>query len=72
MDKDSLKAIELVVARAISLAGQPPTDVERACWLAVHEYCHGFMPSEYDIRETDEDFYLEVLAKVRVTVQIDF
>ncbi len=37
-------------------------DPERNCWLAVHRHHHGVLPSEYDIREIDEDLYLAVLA----------
>jgi len=37
-------------------------DPERNCWLAVHRHMHGVLPSEYDIREIDEDLYLAVLA----------
>ncbi len=37
-------------------------DPERNCWLAVHQHHHGVLPSEYDIREIDEDLYLAVLA----------
>ena len=37
-------------------------DPERNCWLAVHRHLHGVLPSEYDIREIDEDLYLAVLA----------
>ena len=37
-------------------------DPERNCWLAVHRHLHGMLPSEYDIREIDEDLYLAVLA----------
>ena len=36
-------------------------DPERNCWLAVHRHLHGVLPSEYDIREIDEDLYLAVL-----------
>jgi len=36
-------------------------DIEKFCWMAVHEYKHGVLPSEYDIREIDEDLYLELL-----------
>ena len=38
------------------------TDPERNCWLAVHRYVHGVLPSEYDIRDVPEDLYLAVLA----------
>jgi hypothetical protein len=37
-------------------------DAERNCWLAVHQHVHGVLPSEYDIRDIDEDLYLAVLA----------
>ena len=38
---------------------------ERNCWLVVHRYAHGVLPSEYDIRDIDEALYLEVLAERR-------
>ena len=37
-------------------------DPERNCWMAVHRHIHGVLPSEYDIREVDENLYLAVLA----------
>ena len=37
-------------------------DPERNCWMAVHQHVHGVLPSEYDIREIDEELYLAVLA----------
>ncbi len=40
-------------------------DPERNCWLAVHQHHHGVLPSEYDIREIDEELYLAVLAARR-------
>tara|TARA_B100001989_G_scaffold131054_1_gene92621 strand:- start:1770 stop:1916 length:147 start_codon:yes stop_codon:yes gene_type:complete len=36
---------------------------EKFCWMAVHEYKHGVLPSEYDIREIDEDLYLQLLKE---------
>ena len=36
-------------------------DPERNCWMAVHRHIHGVLPSEYDIREIDEELYLAVL-----------
>ena len=36
-------------------------DIEKFCWMAVHEYKHGVLPSEYDIREIDETLYLKLL-----------
>ena len=40
-------------------------DAERNCWLVVHRHIHGVLPSEYDIREIDEELYLEVLNERR-------
>jgi proteasome lid subunit RPN8/RPN11 len=37
------------------------SDPERNCWLVVHRHTHGVLPSEYDIREIDEELYLAVL-----------
>ena len=33
--------------------------------MIVHEHKHGVMPTEYDIREIDEELYLDVLKKAR-------
>ena len=33
-------------------------EIEKFCWMAVHEHKHGVLPSEYDIREIDEGLYL--------------
>ena len=40
-------------------------DLERFCWMAAHEYKHGVLPSEYDIREIDEDLYLLLLQEFK-------
>jgi len=48
-------------ARAFDATG----DLERNCWLAVHQHIHGVLPSEYDIREVPEDLYLAVLEQRR-------
>ena len=36
-------------------------EIEKFCWMAVHEHKHGVLPSEYDIREIDENLYLQLL-----------
>ena len=41
------------------------TDPERQCWRVVHRHQHGMLPSEYDIRETDEALYLTLLELLR-------
>jgi hypothetical protein len=38
---------------------------EKFCWMAVHEHKHGVLPSEYDIREIDEDLYLKLLQEFK-------
>ena len=43
-------------------------DIEKFCWMAVHEYKHGVLPSEYDIREIDEDLYLELLKEIKSNI----
>jgi len=40
-------------------------EMEKFCWMAVHEHKHGVLPSEYDIREIDEDLYLKLLQELK-------
>ena len=51
--------------KAIKLAGSNTQEMERFCWMIVHEHRHGVKPTEYDIREIDEDLYLRVLNYVK-------
>ena len=48
--------------KAIKYAGSRINEIERYCWMVVHEYRHGVMPVEYDIRDIDEDLYIDVLS----------
>ena len=41
------------------------SEIEKFCWIAVHEYKHGVLPSEYDIREIDEELYLQLLQNLK-------
>ena len=43
-------------------------EIEKFCWMAVHEHKHGVLPSEYDIREIDEDLYLELLQEFKSNI----
>ena len=54
-----------LVARVHELYGPTPSDLERMCWTVVHEHHHDAMPTEYDIREVDEDLYMAVLSAAR-------
>tara|TARA_Y100000991_G_scaffold119733_1_gene90337 strand:+ start:74 stop:280 length:207 start_codon:yes stop_codon:yes gene_type:complete len=40
-------------------------EVEKFCWMAAHEHKHGVLPSEYDIREIDEELYLQLLQEFK-------
>ena len=43
-------------------------EIEKFCWMAVHEYKNGVLPSEYDIREIDEDLYLKLLQEFKSNI----
>ncbi len=43
-------------------------EIEKFCWMAVHEHKHGVLPSEYDIREIDENLYLQLLHEFKSTI----
>ena len=43
-------------------------EIEKFCWMAVHEHKHGVLPSEYDIREIDEDLYLQLLQEFKANI----
>ena len=60
--------IEKLSNKAVVLSGQSKKELERTCWMIVHEHKHGAMPSEYDIREIDEELYLEVLRTAKENI----
>ena len=43
-------------------------EIEKFCWMAAHEHKHGVLPSEYDIREIDEDLYLQLLQESKSNI----
>jgi len=43
-------------------------EIEKFCWMAAHEYKHGVLPSEYDIREIDENLYLQLLEEFKSNI----
>ena len=57
--------VETLVQRGLELAASAGGELERSCWMVVHEHHHGVKPTEYDIREIDEQLYLEVLKLAR-------
>ena len=40
------------------------SELEKFCWMVAHEHKHGVLPTEYDIREIDENLYLLLLNKI--------
>ena len=61
---DSL--ISILISKVKNYPNFSKNEVERFCWMAVHEHKHGMLPSEYDIREIDESLYLTLLNKFKV------
>jgi hypothetical protein len=59
---NQVDSLVITLARASRQFDGTGADPERNCWMAVHQHVHGVLPSEYDIREIDEDLYLAVLA----------
>ena len=58
----------LIKKLSVKVKGYPrfsKGEIEKFCWMAVHEHKHGVLPSEYDIREIDEDLYLQLLKKLK-------
>ena len=43
-------------------------EIEKFCWMAVHEHKHGVLPSEYDIRDIDEELYLLLLQEFKSNI----
>ena len=40
-------------------------EIEKFCWMAAHQHMHGVLPSEYDIREIDENLFLKLLQEFK-------
>ncbi len=59
------KLASKIAKKASEMCMDKPLEIERLCWVLVHEYRHGVKPSEYDVREIDEDLYLNVLKQAK-------
>ena len=57
--------IDSLVRKGLELSVSAGGELERSCWMVVHEHHHGVRPSEYDIREINEELYLAVLEAAR-------
>jgi hypothetical protein len=57
--------VDALVKQGLELSSRAGGELERSCWMVVHEHIHGVKPSEYDIQPIDEDLYLAVLKAAR-------
>ena len=57
--------IDSLVRKGLELSVSAGGELERSCWMVVHEHHHGVRPSEYDIRGIDEELYLAVLEAAK-------
>jgi len=60
---DSL--IKILISKVKNYPNFSVNEVEKFCWMAVHEHKNGMLPSEYDIREIDESLYLILLKQFK-------
>tara|TARA_Y100001968_G_scaffold302559_1_gene315969 strand:+ start:4919 stop:5128 length:210 start_codon:yes stop_codon:yes gene_type:complete len=65
MKRMNQNIIDELARKAIESASPLSNDLERFCWIILHEYIHGFRPSEYDIRDVEEDQYLVILQRAK-------
>tara|TARA_Y100000589_G_scaffold107201_1_gene101741 strand:- start:287 stop:499 length:213 start_codon:yes stop_codon:yes gene_type:complete len=63
MSKYSESLIEQLCSKVRNYPRFSKEEINKFCWMAVHEHKHGILPSEYDIREIDEDLYLILLEE---------
>ncbi len=63
--QENHELINSLALKAIKISGEQFQEIERCCWIAVHEHLHGVRPVEYDVREIDEDIFLSVLQKAK-------
>ena len=61
---DSL--IKILTSKVKNYPNFSKNELEKFCWMAVHEHKHGVLPSEYDIREIDENLYLVLLKQFKI------
>jgi len=62
--KDSL--IKILISKVKNYPNFTESELEKFCWMAVHEHKHGMLPTEYDIREIDEGLYLKLLNQFKL------
>ena len=70
MNYHDVELIDRLVAEVLKNPLNSHVDIEKLCWMVVHEHHHGVMPFEYDIRAIDENLYLAVLKIVKQRLEI--
>ena len=65
MNSSDSGLINRLVAKTLEKIDDSTSDIEKLCWIVVHESHHGVKPFEYDIREIDEALYLSVLKIIK-------
>ncbi len=65
MDLERTKVINHLALKVIDTYGKSSNEIDKNCWRIVHQYHHGVMPTEYDIREVEEELFLAVLERVK-------
>jgi len=68
MSVHSESLIKSLIKKVIEYPRFSKEEIEKFCWMAVHEYKHGVLPSEYDIREIDEELYLQLLREFQSNI----
>ena len=68
MPKYSNSLIEQLCSKVRNYPRFSTKEVDKFCWMAAHEYKHGILPSEYDIREIDEDLYLLLVREFNLKI----
>tara|TARA_Y100001968_G_C18733130_1_gene425461 strand:- start:168 stop:395 length:228 start_codon:yes stop_codon:yes gene_type:complete len=63
------KIIEMLALKVVNKLKTKRTEIERQCWLEIHEHLHGMQPSEYDIREIDEELFNLVLSESKKLIE---
>ncbi len=65
MKSVDLDLIDQLALKTIEALDKSNNDIERMCWMVLHEHHHGLMPFEYDVKEIDETLYLSVLKEIK-------
>ena len=65
MSEYSNSTIQLLCSKVKNYPQFSAGEIEKFCWMAAHEHKHGILPSEYDIREIDENLYLLLIKEFK-------